>query len=171
MKPSRKNIATPPKYRWRIVATGFLSCFLVMGVVAVSEVQAQEKPAEYTLDTYKIEELSAPIPTKIVVPRISSSLVGKGTQVCMLFNITESGKPLRIKDNAGPFKDAESQLAAAMRYVLRYWEFTPAKDPNGNAVAVKAALPVKIVGKGEGNADEYVQVSISTPVIVAFLAK
>ena len=149
---------------WRFISTTLVSCMFIFGVVAVTEAQQSEKPSEYTLPLYKIEELTPPIAEKVVVPRVRRSL--RGTEVDMLFRISETGKPQSISDTAGA-RISQKELAIAMRSSLKRWEFEPARNPQGQAVAVKVRLPVKVVRKGEGNAKEYASFALGTPVIVA----
>ena len=110
---------------------------------AANEQASQLK--EYQLPEYTVEDLSPPIPTKTVAPRVSHSQIGQ--EIKMLFGIDENGRaiaPRAISSFADP------DLRASMSIALSYWKFEPARDINGQAVAVKAALTVKVVKKIKG---------------------
>ena len=151
---------------WRIIGTTLLGFIFVMGVVAIAEAKENEKPSEYELPLYKVEDLTLPIPSNVVVPRVGMSLVG--TEIIVTFRVSETGQPNTIRDDA-LFNISEKELAIAMRNVLKRWEFEPARNEQGIAVPVKVRLPVEVVRSGEGNAHEYASIVVGTPTIVAKL--
>lgn len=96
---------------------------------------------DYQLPVYKVEDMTLPVPTKIVSPRISMEQVG--SEVEIIFTVTDQGRAIKIhaRNNTSRTRD----LAAAMSAVIKHWEFEPAKDKNGLPRAVKVALPVRVV--------------------------
>ena len=110
---------------------------------------ADEKTSssEYQLSTYKVEDMTIPIATKTVSPRLRRGQIG--TEVKMLFVVNEKGRATGIR-TSNRFSDSPD-LAGAMSQVLRRWEFEPARDKNGFPVAVQVSLPVKVVKSGSKN--------------------
>ena len=106
---------------------------------------ATVKP-EHQLPEYKVEDLSLPIPVKVVAPRVSGRLFGH--EVRMLFNVSADGRPTNIRQQGISPDQMTNDLVAAMTMVLYRWEFEPALDNNGNAIAVNVIMPVQVVKKG-----------------------
>ena len=111
--------------------------------------------------------LTVPIAVKVVAPEVPPRMTG--TEVRMIFRIMEDGHITTIRDDAGAFDDNERNLAAMMRSVLKYWEFTPPYNTEGEPVAVRVALPVIVVEKGKGNAGHYSCVFAKEPIFLAIL--
>ena len=96
-------------------------------------------------ETYTFEDLTLPIPIKVVAPRIRSGQVGQ--EIKMLFTVTEKGQAIHIRSSK-PFSDSPT-LVGAMSQVLQVWKFEPALDARGKAVTVKVRMPVKVIKRAE----------------------
>ena len=140
---------------------------LSFAIIAASFASAAEKTeADSKLDNYQLEkfnvEVSNPIPSKIISPRLSESQIGHA--VDMEFTVTAKGYTTDIK-TVEAFPKAQD-LAAAMKRVIKHWEFEPARNQDGIAVDVKMILPVKVVRSGE-NAGHYARIATAKPTVVA----
>jgi len=128
---------------------------------------------EFHLPSFDVDvfgkELTLPIPVKVLAPRVHKGL--SGTEVTMTFNISESGKVILIDDDASPYDNEKFELACLMYRQLRTWKFEPARDEDGNAVAVKVELPVKVVARGDVAQTQLASISVKRPVIVAVAKK
>ena len=111
--------------------------------LALNAADEQKKSPEYQLPSFKVEDMSLPIPTKIVEPRLRSNLFGK--EVKMFFTVTEKGQAVHIRSSRNFSNNPE--LALALTKVIQKWEFEPARDKNGIARKVKVSLPVRVVKK------------------------
>ena len=109
----------------------------------------RSKP-EYQLEEYKLEDLTLPVPTKVVVPRVSGRLLGH--EVRMSFEIGTDGRAYNIRQQGISPDQRTNDLVATMKIALRYWKFEAALDNHGNAIAVKVIMPVKVVKKGNQTA-------------------
>ena len=128
---------------------------------------------EFHLPSFDVDvfgkELTLPIPVKVVAPRVHKGL--NGTEVTMSFNISETGKVILIDDDASPYDNEKFELACLMYRQLRTWRFEPARDEDGNTVAVKVELPVRVVARGDVSKTQLASISLKRPVIVAIAKK
>ncbi|MDA1069112.1 MAG: hypothetical protein O3C43_21715 [Verrucomicrobia bacterium] len=120
-----------------------------LNLVSLTAIAAKEETTsrDYQLPTYKVEDMTLPVPTKVVTPRLRSGLFGE--EVKMLFTITDKGHAIHIRSSR-PFSDNPT-LAGSLSQVIGKWEFEPARDKNGSAMTVKVSLPVKVVRKGDSS--------------------
>ena len=88
---------------------------------------------------------SVPVPTKIVQPVVSARQVGKA--VLLQFTVTKEGKPTNIQ--TVDFQPEDAVLAERISRALRSWEFAPALGSDGQAVAMKVTMPIKVDGFGQ----------------------
>jgi len=128
---------------------------------------------EFHLPSFDVDvfgkEMTLPVPVKVLAPRVHKGL--NGTEVTMTFNISETGKVILIDDDASPFDDEKFELACLMYRKLRTWKFEPARDEDGNPIAVKVELPVIVVATGDVSKTELASISVKRPVIVAVAQK
>lgn len=101
---------------------------------------------EYQLQEYRLEDLTIPIPSKVEVPRVSGRLLGH--KVRMSFEVRADGRAHNIRQQGISPDQGTNDLAATMKIALLSWEFEPALDNHGNAIAVKVIMPVHVVKKG-----------------------
>ena len=101
----------------------------------------------YQLPKYTVEDLTLPVPSKIVSPRLGGNLVGR--KVRMSLNISADGRATGISQIGISPDQATNDLAATMKVVLRHWKFDPALNNFGRPVAVKVILPVEVVKKNK----------------------
>ena len=131
--------------------------------LATAKEAKTENGADYQLPEYKVE-ITNPVPTKILSPRVSRTQIGH--EVEMIFNIKADGRTSNIRS-----KDSFQvrDLSATMKHVIEHWEFEPALNKDGNPVSVQVTLPVKVV-RSEANAKQYASLAMAKPTTVA-LAK
>jgi len=122
---------------------------LIIVPLALAAAKVKTSKPVYRLPEYKVEDLTFPIPLKVVVPRVGRSLVGH--EVSMVFDVAANGRTSNITQASISPEQATNDLAAAMKMVLRKWEFEPAQNEYGIFIAVKVSLPVQVVRSG-GNA-------------------
>jgi len=84
-----------------------------------------------------------PVPVSVVMPEVESRFAGQ--QVMIEFTVDPTGKPTQI---ASTTPDADGELVSAVLAAVEKWQFAPALA-DGKPVAMKVALPVKIVGRFE----------------------
>jgi len=85
-------------------------------------------------------EGSVPVPTKIVRPGVQPDQVGK--VVLVQLTVTEAGRPTHIQ--TVDFRPDDPVLAARIIHALRSWEFAPARGEDGQPVAMKVIMPIKV---------------------------
>lgn len=129
---------------------------------AVNAANEQSNSPDYQLPTYKVEDMTLPVPTKIVAPRLGFEQLGQ--EIKMVFTVTAKGRAVKIH-SSNSFSDTRN-LASTMSAVLKYWEFEPARDENGIPVSVKVALPVKVVKSGE-RSSQTTGLALAKPSIIA----
>ena len=95
---------------------------IVVPFVTFADKEGTSKP-EYNLPVYKVEDVTLPVPSKIVVPRLGGMHVG--SQVRMNFEITTDGIARNIHQEGISFDQRTNDLAATMELILRNWEFEP----------------------------------------------
>ena len=89
---------------------------------------------------------TAPIPTRMVLPRLRTDYVG--VKLEMTFRIDKSGSPY---DVGATDILADRDLVTQLKSVINFWQFVPAKDGNGNPVDRKVTLAVTILPPKDGN--------------------
>ena len=149
------------------------SIVLFLGAIGVAEAKSNGDIPEFHLPSFDVDalgvDLTYPIPQKTDPPRVHKGL--NGTEVTMTFYISESGKVTLVDDDASPYNNEEFELACLMHRQLRSWRFDPARDDEGNAIAVKVSLPVKVVANGDVPKSQLASLSLKRPVIVAVAKK
>lgn len=152
-----------PQSNIAILALGWLlAAFTFLGA---EEANSDSTTKEHQLPEYTVE-LSFPILTKAIPPRLSKSQIGH--KVEMEFTVTDKGNTTNIK-SAEAFPVAQD-LAAAMKRVIRHWEFEPARNRQGLPIAVRMTLPVRVVRDGE-NAEQYAAIATVNPTVAALSGK
>ena len=159
----------------RLGGNSVRATFVAGGMIVIcligltTTLQAKEEPIDFELPSYQVEalklDIQLPVPVKSVVPRLRPNLAG--TEVVMSFSVDENGKTYAINDNARAFDDRQKQLASAMGLLLRSWRFEPAQDKNGKAVAVRMAMPIKVVLNGESSKQGYARLKVAKPTLTA----
>lgn len=162
-----------PITRCRAVVATLFSMLVFLCAVGVTEAKSTGDIPEFHLPSFDVDvlgkDMTLPVPVKVVAPSVHKGLAG--TEVTMTFNISESGKITFIDDDASYYDNDEFELACLMHRKLRTWKFEPARDKQGNAVAVKVNLPVKVVGKDEISGTQLASISFKQPVIVSVAKK
>ena len=164
-KPHGKTIV-------RAWCTAILSIIVTLGLTSSLQAAEDDTPELPPLEVkphLQMLDLTMPAPLKVVVPRLRNNL--RGTEVRLTFYVGTDGEAYSINHDSSPFDDRKNQVGEAMRRIVKYWEFEPAMDKQGNAIAVKVALPVRVVAPGTGNADKYASLSLDSPVLLAVLDK
>ncbi|MCZ6672684.1 MAG: hypothetical protein O7C75_07070 [Verrucomicrobia bacterium] len=139
-------------------------CGFIFFPLALSAAESQASTREHTLPAYEVVDVALPIPVKLVVPRVSGRL--GGYQVRMIFNINADGRTTNIHKEVHSPEQEVNDLGETMKMAIRSWHFEPARDKDGNAIAIKLALPVKVVKNG-GNAHEYASLAFAKPIFLA----
>lgn len=97
------------------------------------------------MDPYKVSDAydlsySAPTVIRIVRPRVHSKYAG--TQFELKFTVDKKGTPY----NLGPTNmTIDSELVFQVIGAVRDWQFSPARDINGNPIERKVILPIIVV--------------------------
>jgi len=125
-------------------------CVIGLSLVplALSAANEQASTPEVELPEYKIEA-SLPQPTHQPIPQIKSGYVGLDLK--LKFTVNEKGRPesVRLEKSLSSYSDIHKMsFASQMRDLVTRWKFEPARDANGQAVAVKVIMPVQVIKKG-----------------------
>ncbi|MDB6113194.1 MAG: Gram-negative bacterial tonB protein [Lacunisphaera sp.] len=80
-----------------------------------------------------------PVPISVIMPEVATQYAGQS--VTLEFVVDTTGKPVQI---APVTPNADAELVTAVSAAIAQWKFSPALV-NGQPVARKVALPVKIV--------------------------
>ena len=147
----------------KIKVSALVTCLLAMVSFNLNAQSEGESARSYTLPNFTVEGVADPELTHYVTPRIPSYLVG--TNVTMYYTINKEGDVQSIRSNAG---FASGELATMVSQALRSWHFEPAKNDAGEAVAIKVAMPVRVVGRGESN-NAYASIDVKDFKLVALL--
>ena len=119
-------------------------------VAAFAAKEEASKPA-YNLPTYTIEDIaSLPQPTKNPIPSVKTDYIGLSLKV--KFTVNEKGRPesVRLDRPLTSYSDVDKMtFANRMKEAVETWQFDPAYDHAGNAIAVKVIMPVQVVKKGK----------------------
>lgn len=118
---------------------------LGLSILGVTALTAQAHPHDST-DAADQSNIQAPVPIKVIHPGVDASQVGQVVNV--RFALDVYGKPSHVESADSHPKDAI--LADRVVRALRSWEFEPARDENGNAVAVTVEMPIVIEGMARG---------------------
>lgn len=116
------------------------TAILGLSVLGVFALTAQAHPHNDTDATDDSAHIQAPVPIKVIQPGVSPSQVGKVVKV--RFALDTNGKPSNIESAEANPEDA--LLTERVIRAMRSWEFEPARDANGEAVAVNVEMPVVI---------------------------
>ena len=114
-----------------------LSLGLLLAPLALTAADATEKAY---VESYR-NRAPGPIPTTVISPEVSSRFAGR--QVVLEFVVDATGTPTGIKSVT---PGASAELVATVSEAVSQWKFSPALV-DGQPVARKVALPVKIVAK------------------------
>ena len=128
-----------------------------------AQAQSDEATRSYTLPSFTVEGVADPELTSYVTPRIPSYLVGES--LTMYYTINKEGDVKNIRSSVS-FTGAD--LATLMTSALQSWHFQPAKNGAGEAVAIKVAMPVKVVSRGQAN-NAYASIDVDKMKVVALL--
>lgn len=140
-----------------------LAASLLFAVFAGVNAQSQDETTRsYTLPSFTVEGVSDPELKSYKTPRIPGYLVGES--IIMYYTINEEGDVHSIRSSS-PFTGGD--LAATMSQALRSWVFEPATNDAGEPVAIRVAMPVKVVPRGQSN-NAYASIDISGLQFVAF---
>lgn len=152
-----------------VVGLGLFLAMLIVGTAASAGAGGDKELPEFQLPSYDVKaigtELELPVPVTIVNPIVGRELVG--AKVTMTFRISKDGHIGYIRSNASRFDDQQVNLASVMAYYLRAWEFNPAMDKDGNAVAVKLRMPVEVVSDAGGIKEHTASIELGRSTIVA----
>lgn len=118
---------------------------LGLSILGVTAVTAQAHPHEST-DVANDSGIQAPVPIKVIHPGVDSDQVGKVVNV--RFAVDVNGETSRVESLDAYPKDAI--LTDRVVRALRSWEFEPARDVNGNPVAVTVEMPIVIGSMAQG---------------------
>ena len=141
-----------------------LAACLIFTAFSGAFAQSQEEATRsYTLPSFTVQGVADPELTSYVTPRIPSYLVGES--LTMYYTINEEGDVKSIRSSVS-FTGAD--LATKMTEALRHWHFEPAKNDAGEAVAIKVAMPVKVVPRGTSN-NAYASIDLKNMKLVAMV--
>jgi hypothetical protein len=98
------------------------------------------------MDPYKVTDgydlgYSAPTIIRIVRPRVHSKYAG--THFDLKFTVDKSGTPYNLGSTDIM---VDSELVFQVIGAVRAWQFSPARDTNGNPMERKVILPIIVVG-------------------------
>lgn len=126
--------------KWSTIATIIVS-FVALNLSGQAK---EDSPQSYDLPKYNVQGIDMPEITKLIVPRIPNSLQGEET--VMYFTIGTKGEVYNVRSKD---RTPGSDLPVIMKRALYGWKFSPAVDDNGNPVAIKVALPVRVTPANE----------------------
>lgn len=148
-----------------VISTLSLLFALTLNLSAKTQNDLDRTEGNYELPRYAVKDITMPIPTKMVAPKINRQTSGR--EVEMIFRIGADGRPQCIYSNGNDSQKSHFRsLESAMRAVLPYWRFEPALDKDGNAISVKVALPVRIVNKDKEGVS-YASIALAKPTILS----
>ena len=129
------------------LALGLLGALFALTPAAIGKDDAAGGSANVAIRMIPLNlSESAPIPTRIVVPSLSSKY--QGNKLEMTFHVDKSGRPYDV----GSFDIlAPRDLIAQLSSVIVLWRFEPARDVDGNPLDRKVKLPVSILPPKDGN--------------------
>ena len=143
----------------KLTLTGIGAFALIMANLSAKEgVQAD---GSYELPSFNVGEIVTLLaPTQIKEPVVKASM--RGASFDMRLSIDENGNASNVDTvrplfSLGLSNEEERDLAVQMIQLLSTWKFTPALDANGEAVAIKAIMPVKVI---ERDSEPLVTVSV-----------
>lgn len=113
---------------------------LGLSVLGVFALTAQAHPHDETDATDTKATIQAPVPIKVIHPGVSPDQIGKVVNV--RFALDESGKPSHIESTDATPEDA--LLTERVIRAMRSWEFEPARNADGDAVAVNVEMPIVV---------------------------
>lgn len=134
-----------------------------LSLIAAQEVAKYNEVTDYQLPEYQVENITPPIATKVVMPRVSRKQIGR--EVSIYFKVNSDGRATKVHSRGHTDQEVE-KLVSSMRGALRYWRFEPALDLDGNAISVDVELPVRVSRNG-GNTRSYASVSFASPAMIA----
>ncbi len=114
-----------------------LAVLLSMGVLLPFAASAKSLESSYLESCLKGPNV--PVPIAVVSPSVSSEYAGASVE--LEFVVDQGGSPTAISVKSSP----DATLSAVVVDAVKQWRFTPAKY-NGQPVATKVVLPVRIVG-------------------------
>ena len=126
-------------------AVSKLVVLLSMGALPVVAAPASTPEQAYVESCRK--DPGVPVPVTVVSPTVGPEFNGGSVQ--LEFVVGVDGKPAEISIKSA----TDDVLATAVVKAVKQWRFLPAES-NGQPVATRVALPVKIVDPA-GSADRY----------------
>lgn len=87
-------------------------------------------------------EISAPVPTKTITPKVNGLRLKDGLTVEINFRVNKAGKAVKVKPTV-PYQALPSQernFAAALASALTQWQFEPARDESGQHIDQKVKI-------------------------------
>ena len=140
-----------------------IASLMIAGFSGLSAQSQSEVTRSYTLPSFTVEGVADPELQSYVTPRVPSYLVG--SKITMYYTIDTNGDVRSIRSNA-VFTGGD--LASMMTQALRSWHFEPARNAEGETVAIKVAMPVEIVPQGSAQSS-YASIQLKDMKLVAQL--
>ena len=143
----------------KLTLTGIGAFALIMANLSAKE--GVKADGSYELPSFNVGEIvTLPAPMQIKEPVVKASM--RGASFDMRLTIDENGNASNVDTvrplfSLGLSNEEERDLAVQMIQLLSTWKFTPALDANGEAVAIKAIMPVKVI---ERDSEPLVTVSV-----------
>lgn len=116
------------------------TAILGLSVLGVFALTAQAHPHDETDAADTNANIQAPVPIKVIHPGVTPAQVGKVVNV--RFALDENGKPSHIESADATPEDA--LLTERVIRAMRSWEFEPARNADGDAVAVNVEMPIVV---------------------------
>jgi len=115
---------------------------LSLGLLAAPLALSAKSSEQAYVESYR-GRTDIPVPVSVVMPEVGSHHAGLTVEV--EFVIGASGKP----ENLVLRQSVDGELAETLTKAIAQWEFKPARI-DGNVVARKLVLPLRIVSWSEG---------------------
>ena len=117
---------------------------VLISLVSLSSVAALAKTDEQAYLESCRKAPGVPVPVSVVTPTVGPEY--NGATVQLEFIVDTTGKPADFSVKSA----SDNALATAVVQAVKQWRFTPA-EKNGQPVATKVVLPVKIVDSVAGS--------------------
>ncbi|MCB1124271.1 MAG: hypothetical protein KJT03_22155 [Verrucomicrobiae bacterium] len=114
-----------------------------------TKAEDQTSPPEHQLEPYKTYEVEIlPMPAYHPVSAISATVMGANIEIKLTIDAKGNPSRVRLARHLSSYLDLDLRtFAAQMEYAVKRWKFEPATDARGDAIPVKAILPIKAVDK------------------------
>jgi len=117
---------------------------VLISLVSLTSVAALAKTDEQAYLESCRKAPGVPVPVSVVSPTVGPEY--NGATVQLEFIVDAAGKPAEFSIKSA----SDETLATAVVQAVKQWRFTPA-EKNGQPVATKVALPIKIVDEAAGS--------------------